>query len=119
MGMSTWRATPPPPASAAVLLETPRYDLTMVQLHVGKLPLKAYTKGEHVLRFEAIAHNVAALGCGRVLSRFPRVVARLQGMVARFLDTLWYLDHAFVADHVLEQLPEPRRWGTPAWGAST
>src|SRR5437764_30564 len=105
------RSHRPRPGAAAVVVETPRYDLTMVQLHVGKLTLKAYTKGEHVLRFEAIAHNVAALGCGRVLSRFPRVVARLQGMVARFLDTLWYLDHAFVADHVLEQLPEPAQVG--------
>jgi len=97
--------------STAVVIETPRYDLTMFQLHFGKLTLKVYTKGEHVLRCEAIAHNATALGCGRVLPRFPRLVARLRGMVERFLDTVWYLDHAFVADTVLEQLPEPAQVG--------
>lgn len=95
----------------AVLVETPVYDLTVFKLHVGKLPLKAYTKGEHVPRFEAIVHHAATLGLGRVLPRFPALVARLQGMVARWLDTMQYLDHAFVADDTLEQLPAPAQLG--------
>lgn len=45
------------PPRVEVVVETPSYDLTIVKLHFGKLTLKAYTKGEHVLRFEAIAHN--------------------------------------------------------------
>ena len=36
-----------------VFLETSVYDLTVFKLHFGKLTLKAYTKGEHVLRFES------------------------------------------------------------------
>jgi hypothetical protein len=41
----------------AVVIEKPRYDLTIFKVHFGHLTLKAYTKGEHVLRFEAIAHH--------------------------------------------------------------
>jgi hypothetical protein len=95
----------------AVRVETPVYDLTLCKLHFGKLTLKASTKGEHVLRFEAIVHNAAALGCGRVLPRFPRLVAHLHAMVDRFLDTVWCLDHAFVADARLEELPAPAHVG--------
>jgi hypothetical protein len=95
----------------AVRVETPAYDLTLFKLHFGKLTLKAYTKGEQVLRFEAIVHNATALGCGRVLSRFPRLVAHLHAMVDRFLETVWCLDHAFVADATLEDLPTPAQLG--------
>jgi len=38
----------------AAMIETPRYDLTLFTVHFGLLTVKAYTKGEHVLRFEAI-----------------------------------------------------------------
>jgi hypothetical protein len=46
-------------------IETPTYDLTVFKLHFGRLTGKAYTKGERVLRFEAIAHNTAELRGGR------------------------------------------------------
>ena len=36
------------------------YDLTIFKLHCGKLTLKIYTKGERVLRVEAIAHKRAS-----------------------------------------------------------
>ena len=49
------------------------HDLTVFKLHFGKLTLKGYTKGEHVLRFEAIVHNTADLHCGRVIERFPQL----------------------------------------------
>jgi len=94
-----------------VVVETPTYDLTVFKLHFGKLTLKAYTKGEHVLRFEAQAHNAKELGCGRVVARFPRLVARLHDMVDHFLTTLDCVDHAFVADDTLEQLPAPAYLG--------
>jgi hypothetical protein len=81
------------------------------KLHFGKLTLKAYTKGEHVLRFEAIVHHAATLGLGRVLPRFPALVAHLRGMLDRWLDTIQYLDSAFVADATLEQLPAPSTLG--------
>jgi hypothetical protein len=95
----------------AVVVETPTYTLTLFKLHVGTLTLKGYTKGEHVLRFAAIGHNTKALRCGRVVERFPRIVARLQEMVDRFLTTLAAVDQAWLADDTLEQLPLPSQIG--------
>jgi hypothetical protein len=99
-----------------VVVETPRYDLTLFKVHFGALTLKAYTKGEHVLRFEAIVHNTKELGCGRVLARFSEIVARLTSMLERFLATLDCLDAAFIADQTLEQLPLPSQVGTTRIG---
>ena len=44
----------------------------MFKLHFGRLTGRRYTKGERVLRFEAIVHNTAELRCGRMLEKFPR-----------------------------------------------
>ncbi len=95
----------------AVVLETPVYDLTVFKLHFGKLTLKGYTKGERVLRFEVVVHNVRDLDCGRVLARFPEIVARLEGMLERFLTTLDCVDVAFISDQLLDHLPMPSRLG--------
>jgi hypothetical protein len=95
----------------AVVLETPAYDLTVFKLHFGKLTLKAYTKGERVLRFEVVVHNVRELGCGRVVERFPQIVARLSGMLERFLTTLDCVDVAFISDQMLDQLPQASHLG--------
>jgi len=51
----------------AVVIEKPQWNLTIFKVHFGLLTLKAYTKGERVLRFEAIAHHTKQLGCGRTL----------------------------------------------------
>jgi hypothetical protein len=45
----------------AVVLETPEYGLSVFKVHFGNLTLKAYTKGERVLRFEAVVHNARDL----------------------------------------------------------
>jgi hypothetical protein len=100
----------------AVVVERPAYDLTLFKVHFGNLTLKAYSKGERVLRFEAIVHNTRELGCGRVLARFPEIVTRLKGMVERFLTTLDCLDTAFVPDDTLDQLPLPSQVGTTRVG---
>src|SRR5256885_8005475 len=71
-----------------VVIETPAWDLTVFKVHFGRLTLKAYSKGEHLLRFEAIAHNTRQLGCGRVLEKFPEIVTRLAGMAERFCTAL-------------------------------
>jgi len=95
----------------AVVLETPVYDLTVFKLHFGKLTLKAYTKGERVLRFEVVVHNTQDLGCGRVLPRFPLIVARSLSILERFLTALDCVDVAFISDQTLDQLPLPSRVG--------
>ena len=94
-----------------VVLETPVYDLTVFKLHFNKLTLKAYTKGEHVLRFEVVVHNTQDLGCGRVLPRFPLIIARSISILERFLTTLDCVDVAFISDATLDQLPLPSRVG--------
>jgi hypothetical protein len=70
-----------------VVLERPVYDLTIFKLRCGLFTLKIYTKGERVLRVETIAHNVKKLPCGCSL-QFPAVVAQLQSILKRFMDTL-------------------------------
>src|SRR6202043_3429154 len=77
-----------------VAVERPTYDLTIFKLHCGKLTLKIYTKGERVLRIEAVA-----------------VVLRLKSMLERFADALSCIDQCFIADDMLEQLPTASRVG--------
>src|ERR1700751_3774544 len=83
----------------------PTYDLTIFKLHCGKLTLKIYTKGERVLRIEAVAHNTQELNCGCSLEKFPKVVSRLKAMLERFADALSCIDQCFIADEMLERLP--------------
>ena len=86
-------------------IETPTYDLTVFKLHFGRLTGKAYTKGERVLRFEAIAHNTAELRCGRMIDKFPDIVTELAGIAERFATALDCVDTGFIGDGVLDQLP--------------
>ena len=80
------------------------------------MTLKGYTKGEHVLRFEAIVHNTKALHTGRMLDKFPAIVARLAGMVDRFTSMLDCVDVAFLPDGVLDQLPAASQIGATRIG---
>ena len=57
-----------------VTVEAPAYDLTIFKLHCGRLTLKIYSKGERVLRIEAVAHNTQELNCGRSSDKFPEVI---------------------------------------------
>ena len=93
------------PAEWEVAVERPTYDLTIFKLRCGKLTLKIYTKGERVLRIEAVAHNTQQLNCGRSLELFPEVVSRLKAILERFADALSCIDQCFIADEMLEHLP--------------
>jgi hypothetical protein len=92
-------------------IETPVYDLTVFKLDFGRLTGKAYTKGERVLRFEAIAHNTAELRCRRMLDNFPEIVDRLAGVAERFCTALDCVDTGFLTDGLLDQLPTPSALG--------
>jgi hypothetical protein len=98
------------------VIETPRYDLTLFKVHFGLLTAKGYTKGEHVLRFETIAHNTRQLHCGRVLDRFPDIVTRLRGITDGFCSALDCVDVSYVADDLLDQLPLPSQIGATRVG---
>jgi hypothetical protein len=93
------------------VIERPRWDLTLFKVHFGLLTLKGYTKGEHVLRFEAIVHNTGALHCGRMLEKFGEIVTRLAAMVDRFTTMLDCVDIGFLPDQTLDQLPAPSTIG--------
>jgi hypothetical protein len=89
-----------------VTVETPEYDLTIFKLHCGRLTLKIYTKGERVLRFEAVLHNSEQLRCGRSLERFPTLVTKLKSILERFMTTLSSIDQCFISDKTLDELPK-------------
>lgn len=94
-----------------VSLETPEYDLTILRIRFGRRVLKIYTKGERVLRIEAMAHNVRDLGCRLGVAYFPETVAALRQMVERFVEVLDCVDAAFIDAGLLEDLPRPGRLG--------
>jgi hypothetical protein len=93
-----------------VTVERPVYDLTIFKLHGGRLTLKIYTKGERVLRIEAIAHNTQALG-RRALTEFPALVTELNAILGRFVDALACIDRCFVGGEMLDALPLPSPLG--------
>jgi len=102
--------------SQAVMIEKPKWNLTIFKINFGKITLKGYTKGEHVLRFEAIVHNTKALRTGRILEKFPQITARLAGMVDRFTSMLDCVDTSYLPDGILEDLPAPSMLGATRVG---
>jgi hypothetical protein len=104
-----------PPAQEAVI-EKSQYGLTWFKVAFGRLQLKAYTKGEHVLRFEATVHNTKELRCRRSLENFPEIITRLAGMADRFATTLDCADISFITDGTLDELPLPSRIGATRTG---
>ena len=98
-------------ATIEAVIETPRYDLTWFTVTFGRLAAKAYTKGEHVLRFEATCHNTKDLRVGRLLDRFPDIVAALAGITERFCTAVDCVDIGFITDGVLDDLPRASQVG--------
>ena len=105
-----------PSPRLGVVIETPAWDLTVFKVHFGLLTLKGYTKGERVLRFEAIVHNTKQLRRGRALEKFPEIVARLAGMARRFCTALDCVDTGFIPDGTLDELPLPAQLGATRVG---
>ena len=93
------------------MIEKPRYGLSWFRISFGRLQLKAYTKGEHVLRFEATVHNAKELRCRRSLENFAEIITLLAGMADRFATALDCADTGFLPDGVLDELPLPAQAG--------
>ena len=104
------------PPRLQVAIETPAYDLTKFKVHFGNLTLKGYTKGERVLRFEAIAHNTKDLRCGRTLDKFAPIVTRLRQMAGEFCTALDCVDVGFIPDGLLDALPAASQLGSTRVG---
>jgi hypothetical protein len=54
------------------VIAKPRYGLSWFRISFGRLQLKAYTKGEHVLRFEATVHNAKGCAAAAAWTTSPR-----------------------------------------------
>ena len=99
------------PPAQEIVIEKPRYGLSWFRISFGRLQLKAYTKGEHVLRFEATVHNTRELRCRRSLENFAEIITLLAGMADRFATALDCADTGFLPDGVLDVLPLPAQAG--------
>jgi hypothetical protein len=108
------RASGPP--AQEVVIEKPQYGLAWFRIRFGMLQLKAYTKGEHVLRFEATCHNAKELRCRRGLDNFGEIITRLAGMADRFATILDCADISFLPDGTLDELPLPSQIGAVRTG---
>ena len=108
------RAAGPP--AQDIVIEKPQYGLSWFRIRFGLLQLKAYTKGEHVLRLEATVHNTKELRCRRSLDHFGEIITRLAAMAERFATTLDCADTGFLPDGVLDQLPLPSQLGATRTG---
>jgi len=100
-----------PPKIEAVV-ERPAWNLTVFKIHFKRLTAKIYSKGERVLRIEAIAHNTEDLRCGKRIERFPDIVSALKEMVEHFLGVLRCIDAPFIEAQTWEQLAAPSTLGT-------
>ena len=94
-----------------VEVERPTYDLTVFKIHCGLLTLKMYTKGECVLRTEAIVHNVRKEFPRCSIGEFPEIARGLRGMLERFLEVVEGMSSCWIKDEVLSHLPERSRVG--------
>ena len=103
------KASPP---ARDIVIEKPQYGLSWIRIRFGRLQLKAYTKGEHVLRFEATCHSAKDLRCRRSLDHFDQIITLLAGMADRFATMLDCADIGFLPDGLLDELPLPARAGT-------
>ena len=88
------------------------YDLTVFKIKWGNLTLKIYDKGGRVLRIEVVAHNAKELRCGKMLDKLPTLLARMQDMLVRFLDTIQAAHISFLDVRTFEGLTEPTTRGT-------
>jgi len=75
-----------------------------------------YCAGSPADRGRPEMQNTKTLHTGRVLEKFPTIVARLAGMVDRFTSMLDCVDVAFLPDGILDQLPTPSQIGATRTG---
>ena len=97
--------------AAQVTVEKQAYDLTVFRVQLGKIAIRIYDKGEHLLRIEAVAHDTRQLKCGKVITNLPKLITALRDMVIRFLNALSWAHTAFLEDGALDEIPQPTQFG--------
>ena len=95
-----------------VVVEKPAYDMTVFKINFRKLTVKIYSKGEHVLRIEAMAHNTSDLRCGKSIGKFPDIISALENILERFLMVLRRVDMSFIDSGKLDEWPLPSTVGS-------
>jgi hypothetical protein len=98
------------------VVETPVYDLTIFKVHFGKLTVKIYSKGERVLRIEAVAHNTKDLRCRRKIDKFAEITDSLKAILERFVGVLNCIDISFIDDKTLDTWPLASKVGATRLG---
>jgi len=100
-----------------IVVERLVYALTVFRIHFGMLTVKMYSKGERVLRIEAIAHNAKREFPRYGIRWFPDIVESLRGILERFLNVLDGIDASFVDSRILDTWAQPCKVGrTPVGG---
>ncbi len=94
-----------------LVIERPTYDLTVFKLHFDALTVKFYTKGERLLRAEAIVHNTKALRCRRSLSNLVEIITHLKEVLNRFLEAVSCIDFSSIDDGRFDELPKSSQMG--------
>jgi len=94
-----------------VHVQTPDYNLTVFKIHVGKLTLKLYDKGERTLRAEVVVHNTKELGCKRSLEYFETMVVKLNEVMGSFINNITYAHASIIDDGTMEDIGKPVQSG--------
>lgn len=94
-----------------LVIERPTYDLTVFKIHFDALTVKFYTKGERLLRAEAIVHNTKALRCRRSLSNFAEIITHLKEVLNRFLEAVICIDFSSIDYGRFDELPKSSQIG--------
>lgn len=81
---------------------TPRHDPTIFKIHFGLVAVKAHTK---------------ALGCGRILEKFPDIRRPVGRHTERFATLVECEDVGAILDGLLDTLPRPTHIWTYRVGA--
>ena len=93
--------------SIRVQIENPQYDLTVVNIWLGKNRIKIYDKGDRVLRIEVTINQPKALGSKKSLPNLPHYRRRMETMINTFVDTWQAADQCRLPGEALEDLQAP------------
>lgn len=88
-------------------IERPVYNMTVFKIHFDAFTVRFYTKGERVLRAEAVLHNARKLRCRRSLPYFPEFMKRLKSILDRVMEAVSCIDMSWIDDGSFDQLSHP------------